>query len=77
MLFKIFHGASPVAQRLRVYVLLWRPGIHRFGSRVQTWHLLSSHAVVGVPHIKERKMGTDVSSGSGFLSKKRKIGSRC
>ena len=27
------------------------------------------HAVVGVPHIKQRKMGTDVSSGPGFLSK--------
>ena len=33
-----------------------------------------SHAVAGVPHIKQRKMGTDVSSGPGFLSKKR-IGS--
>ena len=31
---------------------------------------------VGVPHIKWRKMGTDVSSGPVFLSKKR-IGSRC
>ena len=34
-----------------------------------------SHAVVGVPHIKERKMGTDVTSGPVFLSKKRRIGS--
>ena len=32
---------------------------------------LASHAVVGVPHIKERKMGTDVSSGPIFLSKTR------
>ena len=29
-----------------------------------------SHAVVGVPRIKQRKMGTDVSSGPVFLSKK-------
>ena len=36
---------------------------------------LGSHAVVGVPHIKCRKMGTDVSSGPVFLSKKRRIGS--
>ena len=40
------------------------------------WHSLASHAVVGVPHIKWRKMGTDVSSGPVFLSKKR-IGGRC
>ena len=45
--------------------------------RVQTWHHLAHHAVVGVPHIKWRKMGMDVSSGPVFLSKKRKIGSRC
>ena len=34
-----------------------------------------SHAVVGVPHTKQRKMGMDVSSGPIFLSKKRRIGS--
>ena len=28
------------------------PGVHWPGSRVQTWHRLSSHAVAGVPHIK-------------------------
>ena len=39
---------------------------------------MASHAVVGVPHIrKERKMGTDVSSGPAFLSKKRRTGGRC
>ena len=37
--------------------------------------LSKSHAVVGVPHIKQRKMGIDVNSGPVFLSKKRKIGS--
>ena len=36
-----------------------------------------SHAVAGVPYIKYRKLGTDVSSGTVFLSKKRRIGSRC
>ena len=46
--------AGPVTQRLsaHVHVPLWQPGAHRFGSQVQTWHCLSSHAVVGVPHIK-------------------------
>ena len=52
-----------------------RPGVRRPKSRVRTWHCLAPHAVVGVPHIKWRKMGTDVSSGPGFLSKKRGTGS--
>ena len=34
-------------------------------------HRLSSHAVAGIPHIKQKKMGTDISSGPVFLSKKR------
>ena len=51
------------------------PRVHRFGSQVRTWHHLASHAVVGIPHIKLRKMGMDVSSGPVFLSKKRRIGS--
>ena len=52
-----------------------RPGVHRFGSWVQTCHCFARHAVVGVPHIKQRKTGTDVSSGPSFLSKKRRTGS--
>ena len=40
-------------------------------------HPAENSAVVGIPHIKWRKMGTDVSSGPLFLSKKRRIGSRC
>ena len=52
-----------------------RPGVRQFGSQVRTWHCLASHAVVGVPHIKRRKMGMDVSSGLVFLSEKRRIGS--
>ena len=34
--------------------------------------LLGKQCCVGVPHIKERKMGTDVSSGPIFLKKKEK-----
>ena len=67
--------ACPVAQRLSAHVLLQRPRVRWFGSWVQTWHRLASHAVVGIPNIKQRKMGTDVSSGPVFLSEKRRIGS--
>ena len=70
-------GASLVAQGLMAHILLWGPEVRWFGSRVQTWHCWASHAMVGVPHIKERKMDMDVSSGPVFLSKKRRIGSRC
>ena len=42
----------PVAQWLSSQVPLRGPGVHWFGSRLQTWHHLSSHAVVGIPHIK-------------------------
>ena len=45
------------------------PGVHRFGSCMRTWHHLAGHAVAGVPRTKQRKMGTDVSSGPGFLKK--------
>ena len=45
-------GVSLVVQQLSSHILLWRPRVRWFGSRVQTWHRLASHAVVGVPHIK-------------------------
>ena len=64
-----------MVRRLSAHVPLQHPGVHQFGSWVQTWYHLASHAVVGIPHIKWRKMGTDVSSGPVFLSGKRKIGS--
>ena len=74
-MYKNIWGASPVAQGLSAQVR-W-PRVHSFRSRVQTWHSLASHAVVGVPRIKQRKMGMDFSSGAVFLSKTRRIGSRC
>ena len=64
-----------MAQWLSLHVPLWRPRVRQFGFRVQAWHHLATHAVAGVPHIKWRNMGTDVSSGLVFLSKKRRIGS--
>ena len=45
------------------------------GHDVDMTPLGKSHAVVGVPHVKWRKMGMDVSSGPVFLSKNRRIGS--
>ena len=45
-------GAGLVAQRLGVHILLQRPRVCQFGSWVRTWYRLSSHAVVGMPHIK-------------------------
>ena len=47
------------------------PGFAGSDPRFGPTHSLPSHAVAGVPHIKYRKMGTDVSSGPIFLSKKR------
>ena len=70
-------GAGLVAQWLSLCVLLRWPSVRWFGSQVWTWHHLSSHAVAGIPHIKQRKMGMDVSSGPIFRSKKRRIGGRC
>ena len=69
-------GAGTVAQWLSPHVPLPWPGVHGLGSQLRIWHCLAHHAVVGVPHAKkQRKMGTDVSSGPVFLSKKRRIGS--
>ena len=49
---KTMIGAGLVAQWLSAHVLLQWPRVHWFGSWVWTWHFLSSHAVVGVSHIK-------------------------
>ena len=65
-------GASLVAEQLSSHIPLGQPRVHGFRSRVQTWHHLAHHAVVGIPHIKQRKMGTDVSSGPVFLKKRKK-----
>ena len=67
---------QPSGAAVKFQLPLWRPRFHQFRSRERTLHHLASHAVAGVPHIKQRKMDTDVSSGPVFLSKKRRIGSR-
>ena len=55
--------------------LLARPGSPARIPGADMALLGKSHAVVGIPRIKYRKMGMDVSSGSVFLRKKRRIGS--
>ena len=49
-------------------LLLWQPRHSDPGEDLPT--ACQNHAVAGVPHIKQRKMGTDVSSEPLFLSKK-------
>uniref|UniRef100_A0A8C4PTP0 J domain-containing protein n=1 Tax=Equus asinus asinus TaxID=83772 RepID=A0A8C4PTP0_EQUAS len=53
-----------------------RPGVHRFGPPVQTWHCSARHS--RHPTYKVEEDGHRyVSSGPVFLSKKRRIGRRC
>ena len=69
-------GAVPVVQRLSSHIpLLGGPGSLVRIPGADMALLGKSHAVVGVPHIKQRKMGKDISSGPVFLSEKRRIGS--
>ena len=63
-------GADPGAQQSNSHILLPGPGFAGTGPGCGPMYRLSGHAVAGVPHIKWRKMGTDVSSGPVFLSKK-------
>ena len=48
----LYTGVGRVAQRLSAHILLWQPRVCGFGSQVQTWLGLTSHAVVGFQHIK-------------------------
>ena len=66
--------AGLVAQQLSPHVLLPWLRVCRFGSRGWIYAHLTSQAVAGVPHIKQRKMGMDVKSGLIFLKKKKKYG---
>ena len=51
--------------------LPWQPRVCRFGSWVLTENHLSSHAEVA-SHIKERKIGIDVSLMTIFLKQKKR-----
>ena len=64
-------GAGPVTQWLSLHTLLYQPRVRRFRSRVWTQHCSSSQAVV-TSQANQRKIGTDVSSATTFLTKKTK-----
>ena len=66
-----FAGSASVAQGLPVYRFRGMDPGHRL------MHRLSRYGAAGLPHIKWRKMGTEVSSEPIFLSKKRRIGGEC
>ena len=57
-----------VAQWLSWHAQLQQPGVHRFGSWAWTYAPLIKPCSGGVPHTKQRKMGTDFSSGTIFLT---------
>ena len=62
-------GAGPEAWWLDLCTPLQQLGAHRFRSWAQAWHCSSSHAVEA-PHIKQRKIGTNVGSGTVFLKQR-------
>ena len=64
------YGAGPVVQWISLCAPLWQPGVHGFGSQAWTYTLLIKSCCGGIPHSTQRKMGTDVSSGAIFLTKK-------
>ena len=74
---KKIEGADPVAQRLSSNAPLWLLGFAGSDSWCRPMHCSSSHAVAGVLHIKQRKMGIDVNLGPIFLSKKKRAGGGC
>ena len=75
MTFKIYlkrGGPGGAAVKFACSASQW-PGVRRPGSRVRTWHHLACHG--RHPTYKVEEDGQDVSSGPGFLSKKRRNGS--
>ena len=67
---KLQYGAGPGAQWLSSCTLLQWPGDHRFESWVQTYRPLIKPGCGDIPHIKQRKTATDVSSAAIFLKQK-------
>ena len=59
-----------MAEWLSYYALLQQTVFHKFGSQVQTYTLLIKPCCGGIPHTKQRKISTDVSSGTIFLKQK-------
>ena len=69
--------ASPVAQLLGSCALLQQPMVRRFGSWAQTYSLPIKPCCGSIPPTKQRKIDTDVSSGSIFLKQNEEDWHRC
>ena len=67
---KIPFGAGLVVQWLSSPALLWFPQVCRFRSQMWTYIPLINPRSGGIPNIKQRKIGTDVSSATVFLEHK-------
>ena len=66
-------GAGPVAEWLKFYVLPLAAWVYGFRSWVQTYSTCQP-CCGGILCTKQKKMGTDVSSGLIFLELKRRKG---
>ena len=64
---RMVRGASPAAEWLRSCTPFRQPGVSRFRSWVWTYTLLIRPRCGSIPHKKQRKTGTDVSSVTIFL----------
>ena len=53
-------------------LVVWGSQVHGAESQVRTYMLLIKPCCGSIPHTKQRKTGTDVSSGTLFLTKKTK-----
>ena len=65
-----FDWAGPVAQWLSAHVPIQRPGVRWFRSRVQTWHCLESHAVVGPTYKVEEEWAGMLAQGQSSSAKR-------
>lgn len=68
---KPLQPGPPGAVVLKFTILFGTLGFAGSDPRHAPTHLSTSYAEAGVPHEKQRKMNTDVSSGPILLSKKK------
>lgn len=65
--------AGLVAQWLGSHAPIWQPGVYGFVSQVWTYAPLIKPCSEGIPHTKQRRTGTDLSSVTMFLKQRKKI----
>ena len=66
-----FQEGQPCGEQLSLRTLLQLPRVRWFRSWAWTQDYLSSLAVAGIPHKKQRKTDTDISSVTIFLTRKK------